>query len=242
MKIAIVGSGIAGLTAAHLLHAEHEITVFEAGAHWVGRVHTHDVESWRVARHAVDTGFIVFNDRTYPHFIRFSPTLGVERQASDMSFCVTVPHSGLEYNGNSLNALFAQRANLLSPGFWGMLRDILRFNREAPATAWQPTDEPTSAWATTWRASGYGATFRDYYILPMGAAIWSTDAERMLNFPLAVSSCVFFKNHGLLSVTDRPRWRVIQGGSRNYVEPLIAALRNECIRLNCPVLGARAPR
>ncbi len=235
MKIAIVGSGIAGLTAAHQLHREHEITLFEAGAHVGGHVHTHDVNLG--GRHyAVDTGFIVFNYRTYPNFSKLLAGLAVITQPSDMSFSVSCARSGLEYNGTSLNALFAQRQNLVRPGFWGMLRDIARFNRDAPSLIREDGEEGEELALGEYLERGrYGQRFRDYYILPMGAAIWSTDPERMLDFPARLF-VQFFMNHGLLSITDRPVWRVIKGGSRSYVERLVAPFADR-IRLNSPVLG-----
>lgn len=234
MKIAIVGSGISGLTAAHHLHPEHEITLFEAGGHVGGHVHTHDVHL-NGRDYRIDTGFIVFNRRTYPNFIELLGELGVEGQDSDMSFSVSCgdagPHPGLEYNGTSLNALFAQRENLLRPGFWGMLRDILRFNREAPRLL-QDDGEEISLGEVLARG-GYGSMFRDYYILPMGAAIWSTDPARMLGFP-ARFFVRFCQNHGLLSVNDRPIWRVLKGGSRSYVDRLVRPFADR-IRLSSPV-------
>jgi predicted NAD/FAD-binding protein len=230
MKIAIVGSGIAGLTVAHRLHPEHEITVFEAGDHIGGHVHTHDVVL--EGRHyAVDSGFIVFNHRTYPHFTQLLADLQVETQPSDMSFSVSCARTGLEYNGTSVNSLFAQRENLVNPAFWGMLRDILRFNREAPELLRGEGGEITLG--DYLDCNRYGALFRDHYILPMGAAIWSTDPDRMLAFP-ARFFVRFFMNHGLLSLNDRPQWRVIRGGSRAYVDRLVAPFR-ERIRLCTPV-------
>lgn len=230
MKIAIVGSGIAGLTVAHHLHPQHEITLFEAGSHVGGHVHTHDVEL-DGKRFAVDSGFIVFNHRTYPHFTQLLADLEVDTQLSDMSFSVSCARTGLEYNGTSLNSLFAQRENLVKPAFWGMLRDILRFNREAPALLRDGGEE--IALGDYLDRSRYGPLFRDYYILPMGAAIWSTDPNRMLAFP-ARFLVRFFMNHGLLTLNDRPQWRVIRGGSRAYVERLIAPFRDR-IRLSTPV-------
>jgi predicted NAD/FAD-binding protein len=230
MKIAIVGSGVSGLTAAHHLHPEHEITLFEAGGHVGGHVHTHDVHLGG-RDYRVDTGFIVFNRRTYPNFVELLAELGVEGQDSDMSFSVSCGASGLEYNGTSLNALFAQRENLLRPGFWGMLRDILRFNREAPGLLQNEGEEISLGEYLA--LGGYGPMFRDYYILPMGAAIWSTDPERMLGFP-ARFFVRFFQNHGLLSVNDRPTWRVVKGGSRAYVDRLIRPFADR-IRLFSPV-------
>jgi predicted NAD/FAD-binding protein len=232
MKIAVIGSGIAGLTSAHHLHPEHDITVFEAGSHAGGHVHTHDVVLGG-RPHAVDTGFIVFNHRTYPHFTQLLADLGVTSQASDMSFGVSCGKTGLEYNGTSVNALFAQRENLASPAFWGMLRDILRFNREAPQLLHAEGDE--IALGDYLARHRYGAMFRDYYILPMGAAIWSTDPECMLAFP-ARFFVRFFMNHGLLSLDNRPVWRVVKGGSRRYVEHLIAPFRQRVL-LNTPVRG-----
>jgi predicted NAD/FAD-binding protein len=230
MKIAIVGSGIAGLTAAHLLHPEHDITVFEADSRVGGHVHTHDVELGG-HHYAVDTGFIVHNDRTYPNFVGLMDELGVERQDSDMGFSVSCSRTGLEYNGANLNALFAQRSNLARPAFWRMLGDIMRFNREAPLLL--KADGGDLPLGEYLHREGYGVMFRDYYILPMGAAIWSTAPALIQRFP-ARFFIRFFINHGLLSVSDRPVWRVIKGGSRRYVEALTAPFADH-IRLNCPV-------
>lgn len=232
MKIAIIGSGISGLTAAYLLNRQHEIQVFEA-SDWVGG-HTHTVDVEVAGKtYALDTGFIVFNDWTYPNFIRLLDRLGVGYQATEMSFSVRDPASGLEYNGNSLNSLFAQRRNLLSPAFWGMLRDILRFNREAlDDLSHNRIAADTTLGSYLW-AGGYGPRFIDHYIVPMGAAIWSMSLADMLAFPLQFF-VRFFKNHGLLSVSNRPQWHVVQGGSRSYVAPLSAGFA-ERIRLNCPV-------
>jgi len=231
VKIAIVGSGIAGLTAAHHLHPEHEITLFEAGGHVGGHVHTHDVHLGG-RDYRIDTGFIVFNHRTYPNFIALLDELGVEGQDSDMSFSVSCGASGLEYNGSNLNALFAQRESLMRPGFWGMLRDILRFNKEARRLLERDGDE--TGLGEYLAQAGYGQMFRDYYILPMGAAIWSTDPERMLAFP-ARFFIRFFQNHGLLSVNGHPVWRVVKGGSRAYVDRLTVPFADR-IRLDSPVL------
>ncbi len=230
MKIAVVGSGIAGLTAAHHLYPNHDITLFEAGGHIGGHVHTHNVP---IGKHdyRIDSGFIVFNRRTYPNFIRLLTELGVESQESNMSFSVSCGVSGLEYNGSNLNTLFAQRKNLLRADFWRMLHDILRFNREAPKLLLDDGGEIGLGDYLT--AGGYGRQFRNYYILPMGAAIWSTEPSRMLNFP-ARFFVRFFQNHGLLSIKDRPVWRVIRGGSRCYVDRLVAPFQDR-IRLRCPV-------
>lgn len=230
MKIAIIGSGIAGLTAAHHLHPAHDITLYEAGDRLGGHVDTHDVELGG-RQFSVDTGFIVFNHRTYPRFVELLADLAIDSRPSEMSFAVTCAKSGLEYNGTSLNALFAQRENLLKPAFWRMLNDILRFNREAPKLLQQPGDEISLGEYLA--RGGYNDRFRDYYILPMGAAIWSTDPAHMLAFP-ARFFIRFFINHGLLSVTDRPQWRTIHGGSRTYVERLVTPFRDR-VRLRSPV-------
>ena len=232
MKIAIIGSGIAGLTCAHLLNRRHDVTVFEAGD-WVGG-HTHTVQvSVKGRQYDVDTGFIVFNDWTYPNFIRLLGQLGVSFKPTEMSFSVNDPDSGLEYNGNNLNSLFAQRRNLLSPGFWGMLRDILRFNKEAQRDLNELRIDADMTLDDYLKAGGYGERFILHYIVPMGAAIWSMPMAEMLNFPLQFF-VRFFKNHGLLSVSDRPQWQVIEGGSSAYIAPLTAAFKDR-IRLNCPV-------
>jgi len=232
MKIAIIGSGIAGLTSAYLLNRSHDITVFEAGD-WIGG-HTHTVEV-QVAgqRYAVDTGFIVFNDWTYPNFIRLLSQLGVGFKATEMSFSVSDPVSGVEYNGHSLNSLFAQRSNLVSPKFWSMVRDILRFNREALNDLNQQRIASDMTLGDYLKANGYSERFIQHYIVPMGAAIWSMSLNDMLGFPLQFF-VRFFKNHGLLSVSDRPQWCVVEGGSSSYVAPLTESFKQH-IRLNCAV-------
>lgn len=230
MKIAIIGTGIAGNVAAYHLSREHDMTVFEAGDHVGGHTHTHAIEQ-DGQRYNVDTGFIVFNDWTYPNFIALLDELGVPSQESAMSFSVRAESSGIEYNGTSLNTLFAQRRNLLRPSFLRMIRDILRFNREAPALLASAGDDITLG--DYLAAQGYSRAFIEHYIIPMGAAIWSTDPENMQRFP-ARYFVRFFHNHGMLSVDQRPQWRVIQGGSARYVEKLTAPFR-ERIRLRTPV-------
>jgi len=232
VKIAIIGSGIAGLTCAYVLNRRHDIRVFEAGS-WIGG-HTHTVEvSHNGETQAVDTGFIVFNDWTYPNFIRLLGQLGVTFKPTEMSFSVCDPASGLEYNGNTLNSLFAQRRNLLSPGFWGMLRDILRFNKTSLLDLQQQRIAADTTLGDYLESQGYGERFIQHYIVPMGSAIWSMSRGQMLGFPLQFF-VRFFKNHGLLSVNNRPQWCVIEGGSSRYIEPLTASFR-EHIRLDCPV-------
>jgi len=232
MKIAVIGSGIAGLTSAYLLQRRHDITVFEA-SDWVGgHTHTVDIEKNHES-HAIDTGFIVFNDWTYPNFIALLKRLGVKYKPTEMSFSVSDARSGVEYNGNNLNSLFAQRRNLLSPGFWGMLRDILKFNRQAVADLHDGTIDATTTLGDYLRSEGYGARFVEHYIVPMGAAIWSMPQAQMLGFPLQFF-VRFFKNHGLLSVTNRPQWHVVEGGSSRYIGPLTAGFADR-IRLTSPV-------
>lgn len=234
MKIAVVGSGISGLVCAHYLSPRHDVRVFEAGDHVGG--HTNTLHLHRASgEYRVDTGFIVFNDWTYPHFIRLINELGVESQPSSMSFSVHVEATGLEYNGTDLNRLFIQRRNLFRPSFYRMIRDIVRFNREAPTLLDRPGDEiPLGKYLSQ---GGYSREFVNHYIVPMGAAVWSSSVEKMRSFP-ARCFIQFFKNHGMLSVNDRPQWRVIRGGSRTYVEAITARLRNP-VELNTPVTAVR---
>jgi len=233
MKIAIVGAGISGLVAARELAREHEITVFEAANHIGGHTHTVDIEL-RGRHYAVDTGFIVFNDRTYPNFVHLLDELGVASQTTDMSFSVHCERSRLEYNGTSLNGLFAQRRNLVRPSFLGMLRDILRFNREAPRLLATADGITLGEYLSRER---YSNVFINHYIVPMGAAIWSAQPSSMFDFP-ARFFIRFFANHGLLSINDRPQWRTVRGGSREYVVPLVAPFRDR-IRLRTPVAEIR---
>lgn len=230
MRIAVIGTGIAGNVAAERLAREHDITVFESNNRVGGHTNTIDV-THDDRQYAIDTGFIVFNERTYPNFIGLLERLGVPWQDSDMSFSVRHEGTGLEYNGTTLNSLFAQRRNLFRPSFHRMIRDILRFNREAPALL-EP-GAPDMSLFSYLRQGDYSAEFRDHFILPMGAAIWSAKPAIMGHMP-AKFFIRFFDNHGMLTVNDRPVWRVIRGGSRNYVDPLVAGHRNR-IRLSAPV-------
>jgi predicted NAD/FAD-binding protein len=218
MKVAIIGTGIAGNVTAHGLCREHEVTVFEADEHVGGHVHTHDIE-WNGDHYAVDTGFIVFNDRTYPGFTALLRDLDVGVRPSTMSFSVKCERTGLEYNGSTLNSLFAQRRNLVSLSFYRMLNDIRRFNREA-LTRVEDDDLGMSLGALL-NAGGYGREFIEHYLVPMAAAIWSADPVLVYQFPIGFF-VRFFHNHGLLSVNERPQWYVIEGGSREYVRKLIA--------------------
>lgn len=234
MRIAVIGTGISGMLAAYLLAPEHDLTVFEANDYIGG--HTNTIQTELDGKpYAVDTGFIVYNDWTYPNFIKLMDKLGVESQASSMSFSVKCEKTGLEYNGTSLNSLFAQRGNFFRPSFHVMIRDILRFNRESVSIL--DTDDETSTLGDYLKANGYSKQFAEHYIIPMGAAIWSAAPEDMLKFPLRYF-VRFFKNHGMLSVNDRPQWRVIRGGSSCYVEALTQGFRDR-IRLNSPVQSVR---
>lgn len=234
MKVAIVGAGIAGLTTAAGLADRHELTVFEA-ADWIGgHTNTVDVEE-DGGIVAVDTGFIVFNDWTYPNFIALLRKLGVAWQASNMSFSLQCEKTGLEYNGTSLNSLFAQRRNILRPSFLHMIWEILRFNREAPRFL-AAQDEATTLGA--WLESrGFGGAFVEHYVVPMGRAIWSADEEAMLGFP-ARFFIDFFHRHGFLSVDNRPQWQAVTGGSREYVRKLVSPFASR-IRVATPVASVR---
>ena len=224
-RIAVVGSGISALTAAHLLaRAGHSIHVFEKESRLGGHTHTHSIQT-AFGRYAVDTGFIVFNDWTYPNFIKLMDSLGVQSQDSDMSFSVKVEEKGIEYNGTSLNSLFAQRSNLFKPSFHGMIRDILRFNRESPMLLEAGHPDQTLSLSEYLQKHGYRDEFRNHYLIPMGAAIWSASKSQMESMPIEFF-VRFFKNHGMLSVDDRPVWRVIKGGSSSYLAPMIAPFQN----------------
>ncbi len=234
MKIAIVGTGIAGNVVAYKLRQQHDITVFESGAHVGGHTNTVDVyENGR--KYAVDTGFIVFNDRTYPNFIRLLDEIGQASTPSEMSFSVQAKDSGIEYSGSSLNSLFAQRRNILRPQFYRMIRDILRFNQSALASVVGLEDSETLESYVF--ANGYSRGFVDHYLVPMAAAIWSAEPQSVLDMPVKFL-LQFFDNHGLLQIKDRPVWRVIKGGSRQYVTKLVAEHRDR-IRLNSPVQSIR---
>ena len=238
-RIAVIGSGISGLSAALHLSAPgsgHEVTVFEAGQHFGGHANTVDVTIDGIT-HGVDTGFLVYNERTYPGLIAMFDELGVARAPSEMSFSVQSPQGAgrrnIEWSGNSLNTVFAQRRNLLRPRFWSMLRDILRFNRLTTAMAVSGADaalaQPIGAFLDE---HGFGTPFREDYFLPMVACIWSCPTEQMLRFPMA-TMIRFCHNHGLLQVANRPQWFTVTGGSREYVRKVLARLKDT--RLNTPV-------
>ena len=230
MKVAIIGSGISGLTAAYLLHKEHDITVFEANDYVGGHTHTHEIKlndkSWNV-----DSGFIVYNEKTYPNFIRLLQKLKVEVRKTSMGFSVKAPAKNLEYSGGSLNTVFAQRQNLFKASFLMMLRDVLRFNRLA-VKEFAVVDEAITI-SDFLKTHNFSNHFVENYIIPMGAAIWSTAAKKTTEMP-AVFYIRFFKNHGLLQIFKRPQWFVIKGGSKSYVQKMVEGF-NEKILLSSPV-------
>ena len=234
MRIAIIGAGISGLTCAWLLRHDHEITLFEAQRRPGG--HSNTVEFSLDGRsYRIDTGFIVCNDRTYPNFLRLLAQLRIECRPTQMSFAVRCDKSGIEYCGSGLNGLFAQRRNLLRPSFLRMVTDILRFNRNGMQAV--ETVSSTMTVAEFLRMHRYGRRFVDQYLLPMGAAIWSCPTGTFSDFPIQFI-LDFYRNHGLLSLTDRPQWYTIPGGSRRYVEQMIAAFPDR-IEAATPVLGVR---
>lgn len=232
MKIAIIGSGISGLTAAYYLHKEHDICVYEADSRLGGHTATKHIQL-DGRDYLIDTGFIVFNDWTYPNFIKLLKELGVESQPTDMGFSVFNPRTKFEYAGTNLKTLFAQKRNFFSLSHWQMLRDIVRFNKEALLdldAGKLETNESLGHYLTRKR---YSQAFIQRYLIPMGSAIWSATQGTMLDFPLEFF-IRFFKNHGLLNIVNRPQWRVIKGGSKAYIAPLIKDFKDK-IKLNSPV-------
>lgn len=240
MKIAIVGSGISGLAAAHRLNSHADITLFEAGPYFGGHTHTVDVTlptPGGPVTHGVDTGFLVFNERTYPNLIALFDQLLVPKAKSDMSFSVQVPdgpgNTPLEWSGTSLNSVFAQRGNLVNPRFWDMLRDLLRFNRLATHLAQRGADAALMRpLADFLHQERFSDAFRDWYLLPMLGCIWSCPTDQMLQFPVA-TMIRFCHNHGLIQVSQRPQWWTVAGGARQYVEKIVAPIADK--RLNTPV-------
>lgn len=231
MKIAIIGSGISGLTCGHYLHQQHDVTIFEANDYIGGHTATVDVEL-NGQSYAIDTGFIVYNDRTYPNFIKMMNEIGVRGIATQMSFSVRNDANGLEYNGHTITTLFAQKRNWFKPSFYRFIREILRFNQLAKAAA-ADAEHSVQTLGEFLHHHQFSDYFCENYILPMGAAIWSSSLADMRAFPLTFF-LRFFLNHGLLDITHRPQWYVIEGGSRAYIEPLTQGFRNN-IRLNAPV-------
>jgi len=232
MRIAVVGSGIAGLASAWLLSRKHAVTLLEVNNYFGGHTHTHDITLDGV-HYAVDTGFIVHNPAHYPLLTQLFDELGVASQPTTMSFSVHSEATGLEYNATSLDALFCQRRNLLSPRFLGMVRDLFRFYREAPSLLASDAGDPTLGdWLAEHR---YGTAFRDEHLVPMASALWSSPPRDILSFP-ARYLVQFMSNHQMLQVTGRPQWRVVRGGSQSYVQAMRAQWRLQ-ERLNCPVLS-----
>jgi uncharacterized protein len=235
-RVAVIGSGIAGLAAARSLSAHARVTLYESERWFGGHAHTVDV-TLEGRTQGVDTGFLVFNERTYPQLIRLFAELGVETAPSDMSFSVQSPATGWEWCGSDLNGVFAQRRNALSPRFWSMLADIVRFNRMATALAQcgedAALDEPIGDFLERHRL---GAAFRDGYFLPMIGCIWSCPTDQMLRFPVG-TMVRFCHNHGLIQLTNRPRWHTVRGGSKHYVQCIVAPIADK--RLATPVRAVR---
>ncbi|MBL0143463.1 MAG: FAD-dependent oxidoreductase [Betaproteobacteria bacterium] len=233
-KIAIIGGGISGLACAWLLARRHDVVLFEAGSYAGGHTNTVDATVDGIS-HPVDTGFLVFNDRTYPNLVKLFAELGVESADSDMSLSVRIGQGELEWSGSSLVTVFAQPSNLVRPRFLRMLADLLRFNREAAALA-ASAAPVTGTLGEFLDARGYGPEVRELYLIPMAACIWSTPATQINRFPLA-TFLHFCSNHGLLAVSNRPQWRTVKGGAREYVKKLVAALPD--VRLATPVHRVR---
>ena len=236
-RIAVIGAGISGLTTAYLLHQHYDVTVFEANDYIGG--HTHTIPVYQNGRtYNVDTGFIVFNDRTYPRFMQLLKKLDVAYQPSSMSFSVRNDQSGIEYRATNLNTFFAQRRNLFRPSMYRLIHDILRFKRELPAIVQTPDYSLTlGAYLEQQR---YSAFFISHFIIPMGAAIWSSSTKTMQDFPLHFFAR-FFYNHGFLEMQNQPQWFVIQGGSSKYIEPLIAGFRDRIMTASPVACVCRLP-
>jgi len=238
LNIAVIGAGVAGLSAAWMLGSKHRVTLFEANDYPGGHTHTIDVQEVAGAKKlSIDTGFIVYNEPNYPHLTALFRHLGVNTQESEMSFAVSLDHGRLEYAGNSLDTLFAQRSNLLRPIFLGMVKDILRFNRSAKQALEEHKGklvaDDAESLGDMLQRHRFSHAFQHHYLLPMAAAIWSCPTHTMLRFPF-LSFARFFNNHGLLNLIDRPLWRTVSGGSKSYVDKFIASNRFELL-LNSPV-------
>lgn len=233
-RIAIIGSGISGLASAYFLSRQHDVVLYESAGYLGGHTHTVDV-TLEGRTHGVDTGFLVYNERTYPNLVALFKELDVTSIASDMSFGVSMDGGALEWAGSNLDTVFAQRANLASPAFLGMLWDILHFNRNAERLL-QLSTEAGLTLGQLLQRQGYRARFRDAYLLPMAAAIWSSSPNDILQFP-AATFLRFCLNHALLQVNDRPQWRTVAGGARHYVDKIAATLPD--VRLGTPVQAVR---
>ena len=229
MRIAIVGAGVSGLVCAHLLHDEHEVTVFEANDYAGGHTNTVRVDTEHETHH-VDTGFIVLNDRTYPNFEKLLAGVGVATQGSNMSFSVSDGRD-FEYNGASANGLFARRSNLARPSFHRMVVDLLRFNREAPALVGLNGSGPSLGEFLD--EGGYSEQFVERLIVPQASAVWSADPRSMWEFPASMLA-EFFANHGMFGRSDRPTWMTVKGGSKTYVDAIVRPFADR-LRLSTPV-------
>jgi len=227
VRIAVIGSGISGLAAAYYLSRKHEVSLFEKDSRLGGHTHTVSVNSSR-GPIPVDTGFIVHNDRTYPNLIRLFRELGVETQPSDMSFAVACHKTGFEYSSRGLNGFFAQRSNVLRPGQYRLLREILRFNRSAPALLDQPGAE-TATIGDLLDDGHYHPEFTERYLFPMACAVWSMSLDTIRSFP-ALTLIRFFDNHGMLGINTHPKWKTIRGGSREYIPPITAPYKDRIYR------------
>ena len=237
-KIAVIGSGISGMTCAHLLAPHHDVHLFESASRLGGHTNTVEVKT-ASGSYQIDTGFIVFNDRNYPNFVQLLNNLGIKSRDSIMSFSVKSEKNGLEYNGNNLNSLFCQRRNLFNPSFYRMIKDIVRFNKEATRhyityKDFPDTEETLEEYV---KKNNYSEEFIETYIMPMGAAIWSVGRDEMKKFPLSFF-VRFFHHHGLLTIDDRPQWKTIVGGSKNYI-PAITKNFEKNIHLNSPIICSR---
>ena len=231
-KVAIIGSGISGLTSAYLLNKHHNVQVFEINDYIGGHTATIDFELDETP-YSIDTGFIVFNDKTYPNFLKLLGQIGIQKQPTEMSFSVTNPLTGLEYNGNNLNTLFAQRRNIANPRFWSLISQILKFNKLCKALYDSNSIPVKLSLGEFLSDNGFNDYFCQNYILPMAAAIWSSSLNQVKQFELSFF-IRFFYNHGLLNIQDRPQWYVIPGGSKSYIKPLINDFE-EKIHLNANI-------
>ena len=233
-KVAIIGSGISGLTSAYLINQKHDIQVFEVNDYIGGHTATIDFQLDN-QDYSIDTGFIVFNDKTYPNFLKLLKQININKQATEMSFSVTNPVSGLEYNGNNLNTLFAQRSNIFKPKFWSLISQILKFNKLCKKLYDENAIPEKQTLGEFLQINSFNEYFNQNYILPMAAAIWSSSLNQVKQFELSFF-IRFFYNHGLLNIQDRPQWYVIPGGSRSYIEPLTADFKDK-IKLNTHIVS-----
>jgi predicted NAD/FAD-binding protein len=231
-KVAVIGSGISGMTVAHCLKNKFDVTVFEKNSYIGGHTATIDIEV-EGQPVSVDTGFIVFNDRTYPLFLKLLNKIGIKRQETEMSFSVRNLETGLEYNGHSFSTLFAQKRNVLRPKFWKLLADIVRFNKICKAMYASNNFNGLKTLGDLLEQENFNLFFQQHYILPMGAAIWSTSLNSMAEFEIEFF-IRFFYHHGLLDITNRPQWYVIPGGSKQYIIPLLGELYDQ-VRLNSDI-------